>query len=388
MLKLIGKKQYIWLGTGLFGLCILAIALLLYQADGSAGLYRVFIKVGIVGGIVIGLAGGLLFILDSFMVYEKNNILSIKVYLIEALVVAVTVILIGALGLQLKAHWRGQKASEGQWSIGIYFSSSNEPLDFSGESVSNPVLTAANVKDIKATFVADPFLVQHQDEFFMFFEVLNADTNQGDIGMARSLDGVVWKYDKIVLDERFHLAYPYIFEWEGSYYMIPASESRSIRLYRAENFPYKWSLVKTLLDGKRYNDSSILFYNNMWWLFSETGSANALVLRLYFANSPTGKWVEHPLSPIVKDNDIARPGGRIVKFGNRIIRYAQDCDPYYGNQVWAIEITTLTTTSYAERKALSKPILKGYESWNTRGMHNLAPIRHKNGTWISSVDGN
>ena len=38
----------------------------------------------------------------------------------------------------------------------------------------------------------------------------------------------------IVLAEPFHLSYPYVFEWQGSHYMIPESgAAKSVRLYRA-----------------------------------------------------------------------------------------------------------------------------------------------------------
>ena len=33
----------------------------------------------------------------------------------------------------------------------------------------------------------------------MFFEVLNDDTNNGEIGLATSLDGLHWNYEQIVL---------------------------------------------------------------------------------------------------------------------------------------------------------------------------------------------
>lgn len=383
-----GNKQWVWLGIGLFGISIV-VAILSHDMIGSgAANYGDIDRTAIIGGIIIGFSGLFLFVCDRYRIYERNGILSLKVY-VEALVVLVSVISIGVLGLKLTPNLCGSPTSEGQWAIGIYSSSSNEPLDFDGGEAKNPVLTAGDVTDIEADFVADPFFVHYRDDFFMFFEVLNKDTKQGDIGMARSTDGLNWKYEKIVLDESFHMSYPYVFEWEGIFYMIPQTDSASVRLYKAENFPYNWSFVKNLLEGQQYLDSSIVFYDNMWWLFSGTGSGKDTVLRLYFAEALTGPWHEHPSSPIVKnDNDISRPGGRVVVFGNRIIRYAQDDDPYYGNQVWAIEVTMLTTTTYAEKKALSKPILKGYENWNTRGMHTLAPILAKNGTWIATVDGN
>jgi hypothetical protein len=58
------------------------------------------------------------------------------------------------------------------WSIGIYSGSS--PLSLGPHAgLTNPVLTAADVTDVDAEFVADPFLINHERGWFMFFEVLN-----------------------------------------------------------------------------------------------------------------------------------------------------------------------------------------------------------------------
>lgn len=274
-----------------------------------------------------------------------------------------------------------------EWSIGIYISSSHEPFNFTGENVSNPVLTADDVTDVQAKFVADPFLIHDNDTYYMFFEVMNTNTGQGDIGLAISNDGLNWSYSQIVLDERFHLSYPCVFKWKNEYYMIPeTSQTKSIRLYGANDFPYSWSLVKTLVKGRDFVDNTIFHYNNTWYLFTETGNDD--VLCLYYSNTPLGLWTEHTKSPIIKGNaNIARPGGNVVVFDNRIVRYAQDDNPHYGNQVWAFEITTLTTESYEEQRIGIRPILKGFDNWNTRGMHHISPCRVSNNRWIASVDG-
>ena len=125
------------------------------------------------------------------------------------------------------------------WSIGIYASKSILG-PYSSEGVHNPVLTATDVDDVVAVFVADPFMVKKDSSWYMFFEVFNAESKNGEIGMATSEDGLRWKYEQIVLTESFHLSYPYVFESAGQYYMIPESSNEgSVRLYRAEEFPTK-----------------------------------------------------------------------------------------------------------------------------------------------------
>lgn len=277
---------------------------------------------------------------------------------------------------------------EGKWSIGIY--TGNSPYNFTdNHNIKNPVITANDVTDIPADFVADPFILHTEDAWYMFFEVINKITNQGDIGLAVSANGLSWKYQQIVLDEDYHLSYPYVFKWQGEFYMIPDSrEANAVKLYKADDFPLKWSYLKTLLKGK-LNDSSIFRYNNRWWMFTETNPWGNDVLRLYYADDLLGSWTEHPKSPIIDGNaNIARPGGRVIVHDGRIIRYTQDDYPYYGNQLWAFEIIELTTTDYKERAIGKDPILtKSGKGWNAEGMHHLDAHKIDDNNWIASVDG-
>jgi hypothetical protein len=273
------------------------------------------------------------------------------------------------------------------WSIGIYVGKS--PLDFAPpENINNPVLTAKDVTDVAAKFVADPFMVRENGTWYMFFEVMNFDDNKGDIALATSNDGFNWNYKQIVLDEPFHLSYPYVFKWKNEYYLIPETyEASSVRLYKAVNFPTNWSLEKTLLEGSDYVDPSIFYFNDNWWLF--TSSTDNNILRLHYSNNLMGNWIEHPKSPVIERNEtIARPGGRVVVLEHKIIRYTQDDRYRYGNKVRAFEITKLTTRSYEEKEIKENPILKASGvGWNKTGMHNIDPHQIEENQWIACVDG-
>ena len=277
-------------------------------------------------------------------------------------------------------------AKQYRWSIGIYLGKS--PFIVSPGDIRNPVLTAKDVTDVPAEFVADPFMLYENHTWYMFFEVFNKQTRQGDIGLATSEDGLNWTYKQIVLDEFFHLSYPYVFKWKNDYYMIPETcRANSIRLYKAVGFPTQWSFVGTLLYNGRYADPSIFHYDGKWWLFAETNRND--ILCLYYADNLMGPWIEHPKSPIIAgDANIARPGGRVLVFDDRIVRYTQDDDPTYGNRVRAFEITKLTTTSYEEKEVSENPILKpGRTGWNGKGMHHIDPHYTDKNKWIACVDG-
>lgn len=273
------------------------------------------------------------------------------------------------------------------WSIGIYQGSDISNLRPS-PNVRNPVLTAMDVTDVAAKFVADPFMIEHDGKWYMFFEVLNRQSNQGDIGLATSTDGLHWEYKQIVLDESFHLSYPYVFKRQNDFFMIPeTSWAHAIRLYKAIDFPAKWTLHREIIKGD-YADPSIIQYEGKWWLFACEASVWG-TLHLFYADDLTGPWGEHPKSPIIRNNrGISRPGGRVIILDGHIVRFAQDCSRMYGEQLLAFEITELTETTYQEHELSDSPILKGSGvGWNAKGMHHIDLHRVGEDGLIGCVDG-
>jgi hypothetical protein len=274
------------------------------------------------------------------------------------------------------------------WSIGIYVGESPVHLR-PPPGVDNPVLSRSDISDVPVSFVADPFMIRVDDAWHMFFEAKNIVTKNGEIGLAVSPDGLKWTYSQIVLAEPFHLSYPYVFECGGEYYMIPETlQANHIRLYKAEQFPTRWTHIANLMEGQ-FADSSIIFFEDRWWIFACTRPFDHDVLCLFFSDSLLGPWVEHPQSPIVAgDPHVARPAGRVVAFNGGLIRYAQDCYPRYGTRVSAFEISKLTPTSYRETACERSPILTpGPDRWNGLGMHHIDPHLNTDGKWIACVDG-
>jgi hemin uptake protein HemP len=312
--------------------------------------------------------------------------------------VAIVSTLIAGLALWLLIRHRLRRTRAKQlrrnseiWSIGLY--AGPDPVTLAPHpDIANPILTAKEVTDIPARFVADPFMIRQNGEFFLFFEVLNEKRNSGEIGFARSRDLKKWRYGGIVLRERFHLSYPYVFEHDGRVYMIPeCAKSNAVRLYRATSFPEKWEYLSSIITGrKRYSplfDPSIVRHNGQWYLFSYARKLNNL--HLFTASDLTGKWTEHPASPVVTESQsFARPGGRIVSHEGNLYRYAQDGLPRYGSKAWAFRITELTPRSYREEPCTSGPVIaEGPEPWHNAGMHTVDAHQMENGSWIAIVDG-
>lgn len=274
-----------------------------------------------------------------------------------------------------------------RWSIGIYTGTSPVTLK-APAGVKNPVLTADDVTDMRAEFIADPFMIKEGGLWYLFFEVLNKDDNLGYIAVADSTDGFHWTYRSIVLAEKFHLSYPAVFKLDDTLYMIPETyQAGAVRLYKAEKFPYTWKFEQELISGRDYVDASLFFYEGLWWMFTANAASNTLYL--HYARELKGTWTEHPLSPLIEHNArIARPGGRVVSHEGRMYRFAQDDEKIYGSKLRAFEIVELSETAYREQPVPHNPVLKpALFGWNNIGMHHADPHLLPDGSWIAPVDG-
>lgn len=283
----------------------------------------------------------------------------------------------------VKAHY--------DWAIGVYEGAS--PLGLSApDDLTNPVLTAADVKDVTADFVADPFVVHEDGRWHMFVEVMNRASGRGEIGWATSPDFRSWSYQGIVLREPFHLSYPSVFRWEDEWLMIPEStEANGLRLYRAERFPERWTLASTILEGQ-FKDHALVRHDELWWLFVGKSEGpypdDGNALELYFAETLDGPWQAHPLSPIItSDPRFTRPAGKIIPTDTGLLRLAQDCSSHYGKEVNAARIEALTTTDYREEILGGRVLAPGAEPWNRRGMHHVDAHEVAPGRWLAAVDG-
>lgn len=313
--------------------------------------------------------------------------------------------------------------------------------------VSNPVLTChhlmANLKlHSSSAFVSDPFMyspgmehkaasnvdgrVEEEEEakewittetdvrshnnkiadaipnpLYLFFATKNAIRGKGEIGVARSdSSGTSWKYLGIALAEDWYLSYPFIFEWKDDVYMLPeASKSGKLTLYKAIEFPLEWEAVSVMLDSPVVNPS-IVEWEGLWYLFVTddtskgrkiSGSASAIELHVYHAETPLGPWSSHFLNPVMVGNEGsgARMAGRVVLQGDKLYRFGQDCAGVYGRDVLAFRIDSLSPGDFVQKRVKFQAgrVRKGAGAWNSQRRHHVDVIQLPDGSWLGALDG-
>ena len=93
---------------------------------------------------------------------------------------------------------------------------------------------------------ADPILVSHQGESYLFLESFDMRTNLGSIAYAKfGADGKL-SAPQIIIQEPYHMSFPMVFSWNEQLYMIPETcANRSLNLYRCDGSMDRWTLVKS-----------------------------------------------------------------------------------------------------------------------------------------------
>ncbi|GHV57477.1 hypothetical protein FACS1894182_06410 [Bacteroidia bacterium] len=216
------------------------------------------------------------------------------------------------------------------------------------------VIKAFNVPTVnlfnKAVTIADPFLFVNDNKLYVFYEFQQQLNSKGLINMHYSEDLATWSQSTTVLEENFHLSFPFVFEDKREIFMIPeAFMTNSIRLYKADKDLLHFSFVKILLEGYKFVDSSIYVENNIYYLFTSIQTPdNDYIQKLYYSDSLYGKWEEHPSSPISIGKSYERNGGAIFKLKNQLYRPAQSCLPFYGSNFHLFKIQEITSTNYVE----------------------------------------
>ena len=200
---------------------------------------------------------------------------------------------------------------------------------------------------------ADPFVVAHDGETFLFMELLEHATDRGRLAVGRiEADGRLTDVEPI-LPMAHHTSYPYVFRDGGRMFMIPETgDAGRVELFAATDFPTGWERVATLLEGANAVDATVIAHDGRYWMWvtiAVPGGRLQDETFLYTSDRLDGGWTPHPRNPVVSDARRARPAGRPFVCHGSLIRPSQNCTGRYGERVMFNEVEVLTPDDYRER---------------------------------------
>jgi hypothetical protein len=228
------------------------------------------------------------------------------------------------------------------------------------------------LEDDGARFYADPFVVEHDGETFLFVEEYPYASAKGIISVAKLGPDGRFGVPRKVLEEPYHLSYPQVLSHDGAMFMLPESGgARRLVLYRAASFPERWEVDTVLMDDTDINDATLLQRDGRFWLFGteRRGSGSASdTLVVFSAPDLRGPWSPHRLNPIAIDRSGARPGGAFIERDGRTFLPVQDGQHSYGGGLGLAELLRLDDDAVV----LGAPVpVRTGKAWQRKGIHTL-----------------
>ena len=223
-------------------------------------------------------------------------------------------------------------------------------------------------------FLADPFGLWRDGRLYLFAEAYDYRSRHGVIDCLTLDRDFALTARHTVLREPWHLSYPYIFEAEGTTWMLPeAARSGALTLYRAAAFPERWEPAARISLDVVPIDATPVWHDGLWWLFYSGGAGRAArmgALHAAWAERLDGAW--HPLAcnPIRQDVAGGRPGGTPFVVDGRLCLPVQDCSRTYGGAIRILHFSRLSPTSIETE--LGPPITAPAATTYRDGMHTLA----------------
>ena len=178
-------------------------------------------------------------------------------------------------------------------------------------------------------WLADPMIFEHEGVCFIFAELYSYFDLKGRIAVAQLRDNGTVSRWKTVISEPFHMSYPFVFEASGKIYMIPeTNEDNSLRLYEAVSFPHRWKLVKKIIDGVKWVDTTIFKTTAGFSGFTRAHEDNDIDYAIELdadLNLISAQALHHE-----DDDKSYRCGGRCISIDGKTIRVCQDERNGYG----------------------------------------------------------
>lgn len=196
-------------------------------------------------------------------------------------------------------------------------------------------------------YAADPFIVHINGNYHIFYEELSFLKGKGEIMFTDGLSFKDKKKVEIIMNRSIHFSYPYLLSEKDKLYCIPETSAiKQVALYQIDNDNLKKiKKIRILLKGDEFVDSSIIQYNDKYWLFtSVSGKPGALYI--FYSDALLGVFKAHVLNPIVVENHVSRSAGRLFIVDQKLYMPSQNPGKCYGGSIMINEITHINETEF------------------------------------------
>ncbi|WP_230174215.1 hypothetical protein [Rhizobium sp. CECT 9324] len=215
---------------------------------------------------------------------------------------------------------------------------------------------AVEIPPDKDEIRADPFMLEHEGETYLFYEAYAPGDGKAHIAVSRLVGNRLERLG-IALNCAHHLSYPFIFRHDGQLFMMPeTNQARRLEIWRCLEFPLRWELHSTALEGLSSADSSLTLFDGRWWLMTNLSDFHAYEdhcseLHIFEVDGPDLKTVvTHRNNPVVIDSTVARNGGRPFVQNGKLFRPSQRNEfGVYGYALNIMEIEKIDLDTFRER---------------------------------------
>lgn len=227
------------------------------------------------------------------------------------------------------------------------------------------------IKWIKCDFnvyQADPFGIEKDGALYVFYEEYLKNHSYAILKCSIYDNDLNKTDDQIILDDGTHKSFPFVFEHENRYYLMPESSAlKKLVIYESLDFPFSWGNEKVILNYA-CSDAILKKIENKWYLLyskSKVDNENQ-ILYMRFSDDLFCDWEFQKEYEVKKDLYCSRNAGKIYNLNDNYYRFAQNCLNQYGENIVVNKIEFIENGDIEETFCLEKNL-----SIKNNGFHTL-----------------
>lgn len=229
-------------------------------------------------------------------------------------------------------------------------------------------------------WAADPFLFEYEGQCYVFAELYDYIARKGAIGYCKWNGKCFGRWKKVIV-ENYHLSYPYIFERDGTVYIMPESGvNRDLHVYRAVQFPDTWERSSVIRENVVYGDTTPFCWEQHTYALTydveDPKDYKMILLDLEGSGKDCSIQADEP--------ELRRPAGKHFIYCGKHVRPAQNCEGDYGKGLLFYQYS-LVQGAYSEKRIAEvtprdlcyskKMVLDGLHTYNATDSFEVVDIK-------------